>query len=144
MVESQGCDCDLVTVTLTVTLTVKTGNNLFEWHFSSWWCIAIISLVTKRFGSSENIIWLNIHWNVLPFAVTVTVSTQIKPLTLKTAIQSLHKTHQLWSCTIIPKFECLLWPWPVTNKAVQYFHQTFWLTMIYHQSKFGCERIISS
>ena len=30
------------------------------------------------------------------------------------------------------------------NTAIQYFRWTLWLTAVYQETKFGCERIISS
>ena len=28
----------------------------------------------------------------------------------------------------------------VLNMVIQYFHTTFWIMMIYHQAKFGCQK----
>ncbi len=97
-------------------------------------CIIRVKRGSKRIRSSKDIIE-----NHILIKIYVPLKTAMNYF-----LNQNSTTLQLWSCTIIPNFECLLWPWPVTDKAIQYFHQIFWFMVIYHQSKFGCERIISS
>ena len=43
--------------------------------------------------------------------------------------------------------ETNIWPFSVTltlNAVIHFFHRTFWLLVMYHQTKFGCQGVNSS
>ena len=130
---------------LAVTLTLKIETDLFAWHSSSWWCITIPNLVTKRFVGLEDTIWTNIDILTLCCDLGLECSNTMFHKTLW-LIKIYHQTN--FGCQRISSSEDIvervrfwsdepsLWPWPWRQQTIC-LCKTLWLIMLHHHTKSG-------
>ena len=128
-------------------------SNFLTRYSSLWWYTISLSLVAKRSAVQKIQPKLSYFDNASScYDLDLEVSTQI--FQQDTQAHDNASSHQVWSQKVQrfgryrqDKHSITIWTFAVTltlNTAIQYSHQTFWLKMMYHQTKFGWKGISSS